>query len=200
MALLGHSHPDGVEIFDRNELINIFDLDRLSVGGPVFDTAKLDFLQGHYLRDLDDASLIAEVHRCLDERLPDLIEIARQRMTFGGDATWVLDSIFRREVTPHADDLAGKWGKEAAQTGLKKVLQAMKKAMKRRDFSWTEDSIEPFLKSVAEANDYKIRDLFLTVRIATTGRKDSPPLGPVLAELGPLAVMQRLEAATVKLR
>lgn len=200
LALLGHSHPDGNEIFDRDELVRIFTLDRLSARGPVFDTAKLDFLQGHYLRELDNAALIAEVHRCLDERLPDLIDIARQRMTFGGDATWVLDSIFRREVAPHADDLAGKWGKEAAQAGLKKVIQALKKSMKRHDFSWTTESIEPLLKSIAETNDYKVRDLFLTVRIATTGRKDSPPLGPVLAELGPLAVLQRLDAAVVKLR
>ena len=91
-------------------------------------------------------------------------------------------------------------GQRGLQAGLKKVVQSLKKAMKRHDFVWNTDTIEPFLKSIAEANDYKIRDLFLTVRIATTGRKDSPPLGSILAELGPLAVLQRLEAAVVKLR
>ena len=41
LALLGHSHPDEQEFFDLAELVRIFDLDRLSVAGPVFDMDKL---------------------------------------------------------------------------------------------------------------------------------------------------------------
>jgi len=149
LALLGHSHPDEIEKFDLDELVRVFDIDRLSVAGPVFDMAKLRHLQGQYLRELPDAELKAEIHRALDERLDDLLPLLRERMTFGGDVTWLADFFFAERVTPHVDDLVPK-GWDAAQTkqALERTQSALKKALKKPDFVWSVPVLEELIRGL----------------------------------------------------
>ena len=52
LALMGWSMPDEREIFSTEEMTAAFDIDRLTTGGPVFDLAKLDWLNGQYIRSL----------------------------------------------------------------------------------------------------------------------------------------------------
>ena len=53
--LMGWSMPDEREIFDMQDMIKALDLDRISTSGPVFDQTKLKWLNGQYLRKLDDS-------------------------------------------------------------------------------------------------------------------------------------------------
>src|SRR5690606_5474102 len=51
LGMMGWSLPDGSEKFSLDEMIEQFDIGRVSLGGPVFDTQKLDWLNGRYLRE-----------------------------------------------------------------------------------------------------------------------------------------------------
>ena len=55
LGLMGWSMPDESEIFDTHDMIKALDLDRISTSGPVFDQTKLKWLNGQYLRKLDDS-------------------------------------------------------------------------------------------------------------------------------------------------
>jgi glutamyl-tRNA synthetase len=201
LATLGHSHPDERELFDREELLRIFDLDRLNVSGPVFDMAKLTHLQGQWLRLLDDQALRDEIHRCLDERLTELLPLLRERLTFGGDATFLSDFFFREVVTPHRDDLVPKgWDAAQAKTACDTTLKAIKKAAKGRDWDWSVATVEELVRGIAAAQEWKPKQYFMTLRVAVAGRKEAPPLFDTLALLGQSAVMARLEAAALSLR
>ena len=57
-AQLGWSHPEGKDIISRAEFIELFDFKDLSVVGPVFDLAKLNWLNGQYIRAVDDITLL----------------------------------------------------------------------------------------------------------------------------------------------
>ncbi len=51
LGMMGWSMPDGNEKFSVKEMVANFDIKRVSLGGPVFDTQKLDWLNGRYLRE-----------------------------------------------------------------------------------------------------------------------------------------------------
>lgn len=197
LCLLGHSHPDERERFDLDEMVRIFDLDRLNVAGSVFDLERLEHLQGQWLRDLSDTDLTAAVHDAIDQRLPALLPLLRERMTFGSDITWLSDFIFAPTVRPALADLVPK-GWDAAQTkaALERLLSVLRKRIKKdRSFVWTAATIESVMREVAEANDWKPRQFFMTVRVAMAGRRESPPLFESMELVGQAGMLGRLEAA-----
>ena len=171
LHLLGHSHPDEREIFDLEEMVRIFDIDRLNVAGPVFDMQKLEHIQGVHLRALSDDDLKNAVHEAIDQRLDALLPLLRDRMTFGGDLTWLADFIFAPEVAPSASDLIPKgWDAAQAQAAITAVQKALKKAAKDRAFVWQAERIEAVIRAVAEAKQWKPRQFFMTLRVAMAGR------------------------------
>ena len=50
LGMMGYTLPDQKEIFSINDLCQTFDIKRMSLGGPIFDLAKLKWLNGRYLR------------------------------------------------------------------------------------------------------------------------------------------------------
>jgi glutamyl-tRNA synthetase len=196
LATLGHSHPDELEKFNLDELLRIFDLDRLNVAGPVFDLQKLDHLQGQYFRELDDAAMVGEIHRCIDERIGELLPLLRERMVFGGDLTHAAAFFYTDHVQHRSEDLVPK-GWDAAQTkvaleGLRKVLT---KAAKTGDLRWDTEWLERVIRGYGDEKGYKPKQLFMTLRVVATGRRESPPLFETIAVIGQLPFQHRLEAA-----
>ena len=58
---MGWSMPDQREMFGRDEMIEAFDIKRISLGGPVFDFAKLNWLNGQYIRKLSPHEFLDRV-------------------------------------------------------------------------------------------------------------------------------------------
>ncbi|TVR39482.1 MAG: glutamate--tRNA ligase [Planctomycetota bacterium] len=201
LALLGHSHPDEREFFDREELLRIFDLDRLNVGGPVFDLQKLTHVQGQWLRELDDAALKAEIHRCLDERLDELLPLLRPRMTFGGDVTWLSDFIFSDGVSPSVADLVPKgWDAPTTARALETLHKRLVKAVSKEDLPWQVTALEELVRSLCEQQGWQPKQIFSALRVALTGRNQSPPLFDTLHAIGQHKALPRLAAAVELLK
>ncbi|HRN96225.1 MAG TPA: glutamate--tRNA ligase [Candidatus Levybacteria bacterium] len=57
LALMGWSHPEEKEIFSLNEFISLFDLSDMKAVGPIFDLTKLTWMNGMYIREMDDTVL-----------------------------------------------------------------------------------------------------------------------------------------------
>lgn len=72
LVLLGWSHPEGRELLDMEECIARFDFSRVGSTGSVFDTNKLNFLNGHWIRTLE-TSIIAEASLPFTGELKELI-------------------------------------------------------------------------------------------------------------------------------
>ena len=201
LATLGHSHPDGREKFTLDELISVFDLDRINVAGPVFDLAKLRHLQGQYFRDLSPERMKAEIHRALDERVDQLLPLVRERMSFGGDFIAQTEPFFADTVSPHPDDLVPKgWDKAQAKAALEAVQLAVKNHAAAENAAWDVPSLEALVRALAEAKEWQPKQLFMTLRVALTGKRESPPLFDTMAALGHTKCIDRLGLAQQKLR
>jgi len=215
LALLGHSMPDGREKFTLAELAETFDLDRINVAGPVFDLAKLRHLQGLYFRELDTERVRAEVHRAVDARFLDLLPLLRERMVFGGDFCAQSEPFYAEKVEPHPDHLVPKgMDKTQAKTVLEQIQSALKRYVASDGAQWTAVGLETFFRTLLEekaseetaANPeakpvlWANKNVFMLLRVAVTGRKESPPLFDTLAQVGQLRVLERLGLAQQKLR
>ena len=145
LALLGHSHPDEKDQFDLDELIRIFDLDRLNVGGPVFDMQKLEHIQGLWFQ----AGFAFA--RAVDARVDDLVGKAEPHSSAGCSRAWPRPSRRRRRRT----------------TWLGNV-----------------EALNAFLDGLCTKNDWQRKVFFMALRVALTGRKESPGVGEVLWLIG----------------
>lgn len=216
LATLGHSMPDGREKFSLDDLVSVFDLDRINVAGPVFDLQKLKHLQGQWFRELPPERMKAEVHRAVDERIDRLLPLLRERMVFGGDFIAQTGPFYAEAVEPHADDLVPK-GLDKAQTRtlLEELARSLKGFMADGG-NWLAPALETHLTALidekaklpadatpeqqAAARPWNRKTVFSALRVAVTGRPNSPPLFDTLEVIGALRTLERLGQAQLKLR
>ncbi|MCS6803103.1 MAG: glutamate--tRNA ligase [Chloroflexota bacterium] len=211
LALLGWAYDDRTEIMDRAFLIEHFTLDKLSKHGAVFNREKLDWFNGVYIRALsvDDLTdrlipflerdLPPDVPRPLDRaRVRQFVPLIQERLVTLGDAPALLDFAFveRPAVDPALYALAAKGvERDLLCAGL---LAAAERLAALPDFA--PEPIETELRALAAALGLKVGQLFGAIRVAVTGKKDSPPLHQTVAALGREVTLERLRAAADQLQ
>lgn len=211
LAQLGHSHPEAKEQFSIQEMAGFFDLDRINVAGPVFDMKKLDHLQGLWFRQLPPERMRDEVVRAVDTRFAELFPLVRERLTRGGDFLTLAEPFYAASVNHHLDDLLPKG---AEKDKIRGVLEALAKALKEAQAAdtWTVPAIEAAVRAACAAETAKAPEdaavaalwspkvAFSALRVAVTGRRESPPLFDTIAAIGATRCLERIAAAVQKLR
>jgi glutamyl-tRNA synthetase len=197
LALMSFSMPDGREEFTLQEFIAEFDLERVSLGGPVFDLQKLTWLNGRYLHRFSPTDLIAKLraHLLSDAYLGDVLPLCRERIdTLEGFFEYA--SFFFVGEVPYSDDaLRGMVPKGRTVGEVAKALRALLEQQVDPLLEWNAGSIEAGLKAFAETLGWPAKELYMTVRLAVTGRAATPPLFETLAVLGKEVCRRRLRAA-----
>jgi len=217
LATLGHSMADGREKFPLADLVKDFDIDRINVAGPVFDLQKLKHLQGQYFRELSPERIKAEIHRAVDERVDRMLPLFRERMAFGGDFVWQAEPFYAETVHPHPDDLIPK-GLDKAQAKwlLEELQKSCKSFMASETATWVAPALEVHFKALledrgkvvetatpeqqAQAKLWSGKVVFMLLRVASTGKRESPPLFDTLELVGATKTIERLGLAQQKLR
>jgi glutamyl-tRNA synthetase len=197
LALMSFSMPEGREEFTLAEFVDAFDLTRISLGGPVFDLEKLTWLNGRYLRRLSTGEMIERLrgHLLSDAYLAQVIPLCRERVdTLEGFFDYA-SFFFVGEVDYDAPALAAMvpGGRTPAQVA--KTLRALLEGYVDGELEWSAERLEAGLKAFAEAQGWVAKELFMTVRLAATGRAATPPLFETLAVLGKEVSRRRLRRA-----
>jgi glutamyl-tRNA synthetase len=202
LARLGWSHGDQ-EIFSTEELIQAFDLSAVGRSPARIDFAKLESLNGHYIRQSDDRTLLREFETVLNylpngsaiqnklndttraqllkampglkERAKTLLDLIDGAHFIFADRPLTLDAKALALVTPEMRDLVGQ---------LKQVLQTVS--------PWTVETTEAAVRGFAESNGLKLGAAAQPLRVALTGRTTSPGIFEVLAALGREESLARL--------
>ena len=187
----GASEDTGEEKFDFSTLVEHFDLDRINLGGSVFDLEKLNWLNGRYIReDLSPAQLLAELKgwSLNDDYLAPMIPLMQQRMDTLGDFVPKCAFFFAREVDPSPDELTP--GKHPAD----EVVPMLQTAVWSLDAieDWNRDAVESALARVAAFWDWPIREVTRPLFVAIMGQGVGPPLYESIALLGADLTRSRL--------
>jgi glutamyl-tRNA synthetase len=183
LALLGWNPGTSEEIFTFDELLRVFSFDRVQHAGARFDWEKLNWINGEYIRRLDDD----ELTRRLKPFLPNLDETTirraapalRTRMTKLADAATLLEYLWTDPPPPELDP-----------ESVERVRAA---AIALKDVAWEAQPIHDALMAVVERSGLGPNKTFMPIRLALTGKKVSPPIDYTLALLPKDVAMARLQ-------
>ena len=202
LALMSFSMPDGRDEFTLPEFIDAFDLTRISLGGPIFDLEKLTWLNGRYLRRLSTEQMIARLrgHLLSDEYLAQVIPLCRERVdTLEGFFDYA-SFFFTGELAYDEEALRAMLPKGRTPADVSKALGALLERSIDPLLDWNAETVESALRAFAESEGWPAKELYMTVRLAATGRTATPPLFETLAVLGKEVTRRRLRRASEALR
>ena len=200
LALLGWSPGDDRELMTVPELIDSFSLQSISGGNAVFNTEKLDWMNGQYIAKLPIEALAAAARPIFDEagfalhplvaesgafhRLLELLRPRAKRLTdFVEQARPLLT-----EVVAYEPDAVDKYLSSPDLAGhIAALVEALDAAT-----PFAEAQVETAVRNTASARGLKAGALIHAARVAVTGRMQSPGLFEVLAWLGRDRVRRRL--------
>jgi glutamyl-tRNA synthetase len=199
LALLGWGYDETTEHFTLEELERVFSLERVSRNPAMFDDAKLEALNGWYIRRLEPGDLAGRLVPFMAKAGyadPDVELLARaapliaERITRLDQAPDMLGFLLTDRVEPTPDDAAKVLTEDA-----RGFLDAAVKVMRPLD-PWTAEAIERALRELADEQELKPRKAFQPIRLAITGRLVSPPLFESMELLGRERSLARLEHAS----
>jgi glutamyl-tRNA synthetase len=189
IALLGWGYDESTTFFTTEELIERFDLARVSKNPAVFDEQKLRWMNGRYLRELPVGELKNRLERLTGRELPaEAVEISQDKMQTLADF-WPLAGFLveRREFDPRA------WDKVMSD-GAAERLRAARAALELAE-PFDVDAVERALRGVVERLDAKPKDVFQPVRVAIAGTTVSPGIFESVAALGREETLARIDSA-----
>lgn len=203
LALLGWSYDDKTNFFTKEDLLEKFSLDKVSANPAIFDTDKLDWLNGYWIRHLNNREisnrltpLIKEVYGVESVNEGDfleLIEITKERMKH---LTEFPEWSYFYFVSEEEFEIDRKDAKKAfkEKEKVKKVLNFAVERFARLE-TWEKENIEKILRSIPEKLNVKGKFVFQPIRAAVTGKLVSPPLFESIELLGKEKTVKRLEKA-----
>jgi nondiscriminating glutamyl-tRNA synthetase len=182
LVLLGWNPGTQQEIFSFDELVKLFTFERVQHGGARFDWEKLNWINGEYIRALDDEQLADRLAPFLPQL--DAATILRAapalktRMAKLSDAEALLDYLWTDPAPPALE--------ADAVDRVRAAIVAL------QDVEWEPAAIHDALMSVVEASGLGPNKTFMPIRLAVTGKKISPPIDYTLALLPKEVAMARL--------
>jgi len=193
LGRMGWSMPDEREKFSLQEMVDNFDLTRVSLGGPIFDIEKLSWLNGQWLRDLPVQEFASRVQ------------------------TWALNPDYMMKIAPHVQGRVETFSQIAPLAGFffaggvnpdaklfeskklsgDQVRQLMQLILWKLESlrQWEKDSITATIQAVVESLGLKLRDAMPLMFAAITGQASSVSVLDAMEILGPDLTRFRLRQA-----
>jgi glutamyl-tRNA synthetase len=195
LGRMGWSMPDEREKFMLAEMINAFDLKRVSLGGPIFDLEKLRWLNGLWLRENFTPEQLAD--RLHDwafnrEMLLKILPLAQTRIETLSDLAPLAGFFFAGMLSLKKEDFA-----EATKFEDEKLIEVLQFALWRLEAlqDWQRDRIFEDMKFVAGGLNLKIKDFFGPLFVAIAGTASSVSVIDSMAIIGPDMSRARLRHA-----
>jgi glutamyl-tRNA synthetase len=199
VALLGWSLDGKTEIFSTDDLLRTFNLERVSASPATFDYQKLRWFNQYYINhilDLDDLTarlvpFLAEAglidRGATDPAHPDYLRLRpavallKDRLETLADGPELLSYFLQDELPPYDTGLLIP--KKVAPEAVRPALSAVAAALNEVDLD-DEAATEARFRALAEELELKAGQLFMPIRVAVTGRTQSPGLFETLRVIG----------------
>lgn len=207
IALLGWSPKGEEEIFSKEEFIEIFDPNRLSKSPAAFDNKKLEWINNRYMKAADEETVarLAIPHLQAAGRVSEnsseeelawtkkLVSLYKDEMSYAKQIVDLSDMFFHDSL-------------EVDERG-KEILSADTAYEVVNDFNNKLDAIEPFdeehimaaIKQVQKDTGIKGKNLYMPLRVATSGKEHGPSIGLTIEVMGKEKTKHHLEEALSKM-
>jgi glutamyl-tRNA synthetase len=191
VSLLGWGYDESTTFMTTDELIDRFDLSRVSRNPAVFDEQKLRWMNGRYLRELPPENLRTRLEALSGREVPpEAVAISQEKMQTLADF-WPLAG-FLIERPAGYDEKA--WSKVMSD-GAPERLRSARSALEAAPEPFGTEQVEEALRGVVERLELKPREVFQPIRVAITGTTVSPGIFESVAALGREETLARIDAA-----
>lgn len=197
LALLGWHPSSNQEIFNMEELINEFSLEKVSKSGAKFDPDKAKWFNQQYIRKVSDTELAKDFKNILSEKgyTPDFSYIEKvcglikEKASFTKDF-WSLGYYFFEKPSEYPMDIVNKKWDEKAEDFFMKVKVAFDDI---NDFSAS--NLQATYEKTATSVGVKPGNYMQLLRIFITGQSSGPAIWDIISLLGKEEVIERMSAA-----
>lgn len=201
LATLGFNDGTTQEIYSREQLEKVFALDRIHSSPAMFDPERLDWMNGHYIRELSPGELAKRAEGFWPKSAGyaeakykhDVLDLVQERLKFLAELP-ELTEFFFTAPKPDPELLTKQLETKRAHDLLKKAYAAL------GDSNFSHDDLEKRLRALCEQEDLKPGQAFGVIRVAVTGKTAAPGLFDTLHVLGKKASLERLETAAALIR
>lgn len=199
LGLMAYSMEDKSELFSMDDFVAQFKLERISLGGPVFDLKKLLWLNGRYLREkYRDDQMVTYLQNQLfsTEYLSKIVPLVKERVEKSEDFIDYADFFFKAEVpVPLENYLIGDQDKITSAQTIELLVERLEKLN-----PFESEAINETLKAFIAEFGLTSKSVFMPLRLMVSGKKGSPPLFDTMAVLGKERCRTRMRAAINALR
>lgn len=177
VALLGWSPEDDREIFTLDELVKAFDYKRINKSPAVFDLNKLRWMNGEYIKALDDETyykyampvIDKVIHKDIDKKY--IADLVKTRIEVFPDIEEKID--FFDELPDYSIEM---YCHKKMKTNTENSLQALQEMLPELEAltEWSHDSIEAIVKAYVERHECKNGQALWPLRTAVSGKQMTP--------------------------
>lgn len=195
LMLLGWAPKDNRELFTLDEFVQAFDQDGVQKANPVFNEKKLDWFNGHYIRQKSDEELLILLKPFLPdnidlEKVKEVIPLIKNRIKNLSEFENLAGYVFKSadEIEPLKITSGYSSHISTATTALKNISPE----------NWNLETINQALSETIEKNGFKVGDFYMDLRGVVAGNKYTPPLNETLGTIGYTDTIKRLEKGLKK--
>jgi glutamyl-tRNA synthetase len=213
LTIMGWALDDKTEIMSREELIAGFNLADLNPAPATFDSDKLEWMNGVYMRQLPEDDLADRFRKRLEHDLPASIArpldqnliasftpLIRERVKLLSEVVELTDFFFTDEIpTLPANELLGRSFRKQPERAAPALASAAN-ALESLQDNWYAEPLESALRATAEELDIRAGDLFMVCRVAITGKRVTPPLFETMEIVEAQLCLERIRSAENILR
>lgn len=218
VALLGWNPTGDREIYTHQELIDLFDLKSVNKSGAVVNFEKLDWLNGHYLKEKTDKEFVDYVRPTLktlgaDEiMIQKITPLIRERVKTLEDVKMISPQYFKTrsqatiqmkariiEAAPLKSDLV--WKTQPADEAVERLEAVLElvHVMPKEDWN-SPATLEQKIKQMIQDRGWGNGEVLWPLRVALSGKKQSPPPFDLLYVFGEPRSVERIQNAIQTLR
>ena len=198
LGRMGWSMPDEREKFSLDDMQAAFDIDRVSLGGPIFDVEKLKWLNGLWLRENFDTEQLKDRLKAWlwnDATLDKILPHAQGRMEVLSDFVPMSSYLLSGEVAVDAAAFDGT--AETTEEVVRRLQFVLWRLEAQQD--WERGALFESLKQLAESLELKPKALFAPLFVAVSGKSSAYSIPDSMSILGPDLTRARLRNAIVVL-
>lgn len=200
LGTMGWSFGGDREKFTLEEMTEVFSWDRISLGGPVFNSEKLQWLNEQYIHEQGYEQLVDRLlgWRFSREHLLRILPLVRERIKRLDDFIPAADFFFYGDLD-YSEVVSKMTVGELRPPQVGKLLLELVDKLDGCE-EWEASSLEGAVKEFIGDSEHKPKHIFMLLRYVTTGRKASPPLFDTMAVLGKELTRRRLRQAAALLK
>lgn len=200
LALLGWNPGTDQELFTLDELVQLFDLERVHKAGAKFDPEKNKWFNHQYFGRQDNETLAQQLQHTLVEKginkpiemVTEVVGLVKERASFASEL-WDLTDFFFAAPTSYDEKAAKNWKPETAEL-MTKLIDVLENIA---DFSSA--NVESLVKAWMEQNEIGMGKVMQPLRLSLVGAVKGPHLFDIIALIGKAETVSRIQKAIATL-